>query len=255
MVDHPGHLVLVWVALGCRRSALLVVLVARRSAAARHRRGRGRPRDQAARPRRCRRAGSSRSTARPATRRACCRPAGTSATGAGSTRSSRCRSSIVPPGEIALVVAADGAADPARAHPRPRGRRATTSRTPRAFLRSGGEQRPPARLPDRRHVPHQPGAVRRRHGRATPRSYGMTPDAAARVRRCRRTGSASSPRSTAARSPRATSPARSSPATTASSAAQAFIDARRLPRPAGAGAALGLVEPEPVVRAGRADRR
>ena len=113
-----------------------------------HRRERVRPGHQALRPRRCRRDGSSRSTARPATRPACCRPAGTSACGAGSTRSSTVPLVVVPPGRDRPRRRRRRRGRSRRAHPRPRGR-------VRQLPGRGGvpAQRRRARPPDRASSP------------------------------------------------------------------------------------------------------
>ena len=69
----------------------------------------------------------------------CCRRAGTSACGAGNTRSSQVPLVIVPPGEIALVVAADGAPIPSE---RILAREVACDdfQDAEAFLRGGGER-------------------------------------------------------------------------------------------------------------------
>ena len=156
--EHPG---------AGRALGVAVGAVARRLAAwllggLGHRRRTSRAWSSSGSARRCRRAASSRSTARPATRRGCCRRAGTSGCGAGSTRSSRCRSSIVPPGRDRAGRRRRRRGDSARARARRARSRATTSRTPRRSCATAARG-PPARVPDRGHLPHQPGAVRRRH--------------------------------------------------------------------------------------------
>ena len=69
---------------------------------------------------------------------------------------------VVPPGEIALVVAADGAPIPTE---RMLGREVACDdfQDAEAFLRSGGERGRQLGVPDRGHLPHQPGAVPGRH--------------------------------------------------------------------------------------------
>ena len=193
--------------------------LARRVGSSHHRRTRGRPRGQALRPpaagrpaRRPRR--RSRLPGQPAPPGLALRLLALAVQGR-----SACRWSIVPPGEIALVVAADGAAIPPE---RILGREVDVrqlpgrARVPARRRRDG----PPARHPDRRHLPHQPGAL---PGRA-PRQR----DAASACRRDElhvlpgpaRPGRHRDRRSTAGPSPPATSPARRSPATTASRTAR-----------------------------------
>ena len=220
--------------------------------AAHHRRGRVRARHQA-----LRRAAAGRAHRR-ARRRgrlpgaAAAARAGTSATGAGSTRSRRCRWSSSRPARSRCVVAADGAPIPPE---RILGREVACDnfQDAEAFLRGGGEHGRQLGILTAGTLPHQPGAVQGGDGRATPQHFGMTPDAAAASTqippdkvgivtaldgRPIPAGDLAGP---VGRRPRQL-PAR-----------PGVHRRRRLPRPAGAGAAVGLVEPEPVVRAGRAD--
>ena len=119
-----------WLGAPARSSLLAIALFVRWSAA-----GSSGPTSQGwssrGSGRRSRRAASSRSTARRAIRRACCRPAGTSGCWRWRYKRRAGAGDVVEPGEIALVVAADGARDSVRARARQVRWRATTSRTPR----------------------------------------------------------------------------------------------------------------------------
>ena len=176
--------------------------------------------DQALRPRRCRRGASSRSTARRATRRAAVarlalRPVALAAT--------RC---VKVPADRSCSPARSRSSSPptARAIPTERvlGREVACDnfQDAEALPARRRRARPPARVPDRGHVPHQPGAVRGRDAgereqlRHRSRSDLHVYQIPARSRRHRDRCS------TASRSRPAISPARSSPATTASSAAR-----------------------------------
>ena len=193
--------------------------------------------------------GSSRSTARPATRRGCCRRAGTSGCGAGSTRSckvplvdgaARSRSRWSSPHDgaphpaermLGREVACDNFQD-ARGVPRRRRREAAGSS---AFLTAG-------------HVPHQPGAVRRRDGgerravRHDARAAATSSSVPAGSR------SASSPRSTAARFRPGDLAGPAVHGHDSFQRGQAFIDAGGCRGLQEEVLLVGLVEPEPVVR-------
>ena len=125
--------------------------------------------------------------------------------------------------------------------------RATTSRTPRrscATAASAGRQ---LGVPHRGHVPHQPGAVRGGH-RAQRRAARHARRPICACIRSRPTRSASSPSLDGRPIPAGDLAGPPVAGHDSFQRGQAFIDAGRLPRPAGGGAALRLVEPEPVVR-------
>ena len=106
---------------------------------------------------------------------ACCRPDGTSAM------------ALALQGQQGAVVIVSARRDRAR---RRGGRRADPAASAilgrevacdnfqdaEAFLRGGGERGRQLGDPDRRHLPHQPGAVRRRDAARTRRRFGMSPD-------------------------------------------------------------------------------
>jgi hypothetical protein len=77
---------------------------------------------------------------------------------AGSTTSSRCRRWWCRPARSRWSSPADGAADPDRAHARAEDR-LRQFQDAEAFLRGGGERGRQLGVPDRGHLPHQPGAV------------------------------------------------------------------------------------------------
>ena len=164
----------------------------------------------------------------------------------GSTRSSGCRSSRCSPGR-SRSSSPRMARDSVRARARPRGRRATTSRTPCASSTNGGEKgRQLAMLTAGKYrinpalfdiVTADACAALRPRARAAPRVPRAAPIA-----------SASSRRSTAGRFRPAISPGPSVPGHDSFQRGAGVHRRGRLPRSAGGRAAVGRVEPEPVVR-------
>ncbi len=185
----------------------------------------------------------------------CCRRAGTSACGAGSTGSSKVPLVVVP-----ARARSRSSSPPTAARSRPSamlGREVDCDdfQDARAFLERRRREGPPARRSSPR---ARTASTRRCSTVITPANAAAVRAAPRRAARCsssRRTGSASSPCSTAGPIPAGDLAGPIGAGPRQLPARPGVHRRRRLPRPAGGGAALGLVEPQPVVRAGRADAR
>ena len=158
----------------------------------------------------------------------------------------RCRSSTVPPGEIAARRRADGAPIPSE---RILAREVDCDNFQDAarFLDERRREGPSARVPHRRHVPHQPGAVPRGHRGHAPSAAAWSPSSS----RCISVRAGHGRHRHDARRPPIPAGDLAGPDRPGSRqlpARPGVPRRRRLPRSAGAGAAVRLVEPQPVVR-------
>ena len=162
-------------------------------------------------------------------------------------RISKCRVTVVPQGEIALVVAADGAAYSSR----------TNSRTHRRMRQLPGRaqvpderwrERPPTWDPDRGNISHQPGVVHRHH---FSHRNGARDDWGSTASAPRRAGHGGNCDHAGWPAHRSRGNRRAGDCRARKLPKRAGVSGRRRPaRVAGADPALRHVEPEPLVCAG-----